>query len=147
VRRNNSQAKRNYYLVGNDSLLQENISVTNLLGAGTAGDLYLGNANLDPMTNLNTNSLPRGIVVDSSSTCKTNGAVITLESGGADCQLVLVLNRTILATLGGAVLLNFTTPTVSWATSTGFYRTGLTYVTYHQPSVMMSLSNNNASFL
>lgn len=161
----NSQATLNYNLVGNDSYATESMSTTNLPGNGTSGSPYAGNANLDPMKitltygnpssnypmskfNLNTNSLPYGLVVDPSSTCKTGSETMSLESNGASCTLVLALDRSLLATAGGSVVLNFTTPTATWTTPLGFYSQAgtSTYLTYAQPSVVFALSNNNASF-
>jgi hypothetical protein len=161
----NSQATLNYNLVGNDSYVTESTTTTNLPGAGTSGSPYAGNANLDPMKitltygnpssnypmsnfNLNTNNLPYGLVVDPSSTCTTGSATMSLESNGGSCTLVLALDRSLLTTAGGSVVLDFTTPTATWSTPLGFYSQAgtQTYLTYAQPSVVFALSNNNASF-
>lgn len=161
----NSQSTLNYWLVGNDSYLEESAPLgTNLAGAGTVGSPFAGNANLTgmlitikytnvslnyPMSNLNfnTNNLPRGLTVDGSSTCVTGSNVMTLESG-ISCNLVLALNPATLATIDGTVLLDFTSPTATWTTPLGFYsQTGSPiYVGYIQPTVAMTLSNNNGSF-
>lgn len=160
-----SQAPLNYNLVGNDSYVTESTTVSNLTGAGTSGSPYAGNANLNPMKitltysnpsvnypmskfNLNTNGLPYGLTVDPSSTCKTGSETMSLESNGASCTLVLALDRSVLASIGGSVVLDFTTPTATWTTPLGFYSQAgsQTYLTYAQPSVVFALSNNNASF-
>lgn len=162
----NSQAALNYNLVGNDSRVTESTTVSNLSGAGTPASPYQGNANLDPMKitltygnpstnypmsnfNLNTNNLPYGLVVDPSSTCATGGQTMSLESNGATCTLVLQLDRSLLATVGGSVVLDFTTPTATWATPLGFYSEvgTTTSLTYAQPSVVFVLSKNNSNFV
>lgn len=151
--------------MGNDSYLEESAPLgTNLAGAGTVGSPFAGNANLTgmlitikytnvslnyPMSNLNfnTNNLPRGLTVDGSSTCVTGSNVMTLESG-ISCNLVLALNPATLATIDGTVLLDFTSPTATWTTPLGFYsQTGSSiYIGDIQPTVAMTLSNNNGSF-
>lgn len=161
----NSKATLTYNLVGNDSRAIESANPTiNLPGAGTPDSPYEGNANLDPMKipltytnpsvnypltnfNLNTNNLPYGLVVDPSSTCKTGSETMNLESG-ASCTLVLALDRSLLATVGGSVVLDFTTPTATWTTPLGFYSQAgtATYLTYAQPSVVFALSINTANF-
>lgn len=161
----NSQATLNYKLIGNDSYVQESTTVTNLSGAGTSESPYAGNANLDPMKvtltysnpsvnypmsnfNLNTNGLPYGLTVDGSSSCATGSSTMNLESSSASCTLVLALDRSVLASVSGSVVLDFTTPTATWTTPLGFYsQAGTdTYLTYAQPSVVFSLSTNNTKF-
>lgn len=161
----NSEAKLYYNLVGNDSHATESTTVSNLTGAGTADSPYAGNANLDPMKitltysnpstnypmsnfNLNTNGLPYGLTVDPSSTCKTGSETMSLESNGASCTLVLALDRSALASIGGSVVFTFMTPTATWTTPLGFYSQAgtTTHLTYAQPSVVFALSNNNGNF-
>ena len=159
----------NYKLVGNDStIIVSSPSATNLSGSGTQSNPFLGNPKLDPMQisitytnpslnyplskfNLNTNSLPYGMMVDSTSTCPTGSAVANIESGTQNsCTLILYLDRSLLtnAASGGSVILNFTTPTATWTTPLGFYSSpgNLVYVSYLQPTITFVLSNNNGSF-
>lgn len=161
----NTQATFNYKLVGNDSSVEESTTVTGLTGAGTSGDPYVGNANLDPMKltfkfmnpsvnypmtnfNVNTNELPFGLVVDGTSTCTTGAAKMNIESNGGSCTLVLALDRTLLSTAGGSVILDFNSPTATWTTPLGFYSQpgSRIYMNYMQPTVVFALSQNNANF-
>lgn len=159
----------NYKLVGNDSTVTVGTpSSINLSGSGTEANPFSGNPKLNPMQisltytnpsvnyplssfNLNTNSLPYGVAVDSASTCPTGSTVANIESGtNNSCTLVLNLDRSLLsnAASGGSVVLDFITPTATWTTPLGFYNSvgSQVYVNYLQPTVAFELSDNNSNF-
>ena len=100
--------------------------------------------------NINTNNLPFGMTIKTESTTCATGATTGNIPVSGSCNLVLNLDRSLLTSspYGGSSILNFYTPTASWITALGQYTqtSGLVYVTYLQPSVTFSLSNNNGKF-
>lgn len=168
VRYNNMFA---YDFKANDASINlESQTVTNLTGAGTQLDPYIGTSANGAMqvklhyknpsinyalTNLSfanssagVNLLPYGLSVDSSSTCPY-GSIKTLEIGGS-CDLIINVNPLLLSllTTGSSTSLNFMTPTASWTTELGTYTQSGSqiYLNYLQPTITSSLSNSSGYY-
>lgn len=162
-----AQQGMTYNVLANDSYAIVSSPISSLTGNGTESSPFAGTASMDPMTisftytnsssslvmqtfNVNTNNLPFGMTVKAESTTCATGANTSSIPVNGTCNLVLSLNRSTLASspYGGSSILNFNTPTASWITQMGQYTQtgGMVYVTYLQPSVTFSLSNNNGKF-
>lgn len=171
-----------YHLVGNDSYVGVEFSGLNAnsgdgTSVGTAyaatGDssiaqgvtlTYTNHSQNYDMTqfNINTNNLPRGLMVGSGSSCPTNGAVGPL-SKGASCTLNLVVNKADYVTVGEATTFGnlITFPQASWWVNTnsgtpqgGFYLSGALknaadatgfYLSYTQASLTSTLDAYNGT--
>ncbi|MEN9945771.1 MAG: hypothetical protein RLZZ293_157 [Pseudomonadota bacterium] len=166
----------NYNVIANDIYLSvESVVGTNLSnGQGTSSSPFFGYPKNGSMSikvtfknqslnsamrylNFNTQSLPAGLKVESSSsTCKTGSQTMTLESG-ATCDLVISLDTDYLkvSSNGAQNVLNFTLPNMSWQTTNfGVYKESgnlfdPVYVNYLQPTITFtahSIVTGSSSF-
>jgi hypothetical protein len=162
----------NYSLIGNDSWVSVSPAISGFSGTGQSGTPYAANgsgAATETLTltytnnstnralnnfNINSNSLPRGITVSGGS-CPTGVTTGTLATG-ASCTVILSLNKSDLANVGGGTPINsgniINYPTGSWSTDFGFYTESQVpdgnnaygfYMNYTQASIVASLINNN----
>ena len=129
-----------YLLRGNDSSIAPLIvSVTNFMGSGISTDPFntTGANALDSLItlrysnlsinysminfNIDTNNLPRGLVV-AGGDCATGANVSTIPVNGS-CDLILELDKADLATISASNTFNsaISYPPASWSNAAGFY--------------------------
>lgn len=155
----NTQKPIDYKLVGNDSVLVMSEPTSDMQGSGTSGDAFEGlasvasqkisieyhNTGLYEMVNfnINTNILPYGYKVASSSTCPSGVNTGSLAAGGT-CTLVIELDQELLAIVPGAaanMTLDFERPEASWTTTFGSYHQSgnmIVHVTYKQAQLSVT---------